>query len=141
MKFRGRDQQGWGRNEAEGEIRITDRRRRFLNEDEPETSDAKPAEPSLKPSYVEELEARTRNAEQLAQDVQARFEKLKAKLQQETDETRQRLNRAADERTERGKAQFIAQPASCARQSRARHRGSRRCRRNRPVDRRCETDG
>lgn len=108
MKFRGRDQQGWGRNEAEGEIRITDRRRRFLNEDEPESPDAKPPEPNLKPSYVEELEARTRNAEQLAQDVQARFEKLKEKLQQETDETRQRLNRAADERTERGKAQFIA---------------------------------
>jgi molecular chaperone GrpE len=108
MKFRGRDQQGWGRNEAESEIRITDRRRRFLHEDDPEAAAAKPAEPNLKPSYVEELETRTRNAEQLAQDVQARFEKLKAKLQQETDETRQRLNRAADERTERGKAQFIA---------------------------------
>src|SRR6185369_12979005 len=64
--------------------------------------------PNLKPSYVEELEKRTRAAEQLAHDVQARFEQLKNKLQQETDETRQRLNRAADDRTERSKAEFIA---------------------------------
>jgi molecular chaperone GrpE len=106
MKFRGRDHQGLGRHEDEGEIRITDRRRRYL-EDEPNAANANAAEPNLKPSYVEELEARTRSAEQLAQDVQARFERLKEKLQQETDETRQRLNRAADERTERTKAQFI----------------------------------
>ncbi|HEX4901031.1 MAG TPA: nucleotide exchange factor GrpE, partial [Pyrinomonadaceae bacterium] len=50
----------------------------------------------------------TRAAEQLALDVQARFEQFKSRLQQETDETRQRLNRAADERTERSKAEFIA---------------------------------
>lgn len=93
-------------NENEGEIRITDRRRRYLSED-PVTADSDAA-PNLKPSYVEELEARTRSAEQLALDVQARFEKLKNTLQRETDETRQRLNRAADERTERSKAEFIA---------------------------------
>lgn len=95
-------------NENEGEIRITDRRRRYLNEDEPVTTDSDAAGPNLKPSYVEELEARTKTAEQLALDVQARFEKLKNTLQRETDETRQRLNRAADERTERSKAEFIA---------------------------------
>ena len=95
-------------NENEGEIRITDRRRRYLNEDEPVTTDSDAAGPNLKPSYVEELEARTKTAEQLALDVQARFEKLKNTLQRETDETRQRLNRAADDRTERSKAEFIA---------------------------------
>lgn len=95
-------------NENEGEIRITDRRRRYLNEDEPVTTDSDAARPNFKPSYVEELEARTKTAEQLALDVQARFEKLKNTLQRETDETRQRLNRAADDRTERSKAEFIA---------------------------------
>ena len=92
----------------EGEIRITDRRRRYLNNDEAGVSDRDSQAPSLKPSYVEELEARTQAAEQLALDVQNRFEKLKNRLQQETDETRQRLNRAADERTERSKAEFIS---------------------------------
>jgi len=91
----------------EGEIRITDRRRRYLTNDEP-GSERDSQAPSLKPSYVEELEARTQAAEQLALDVQNRFEKLKNRLQQETDETRQRLNRAADERTERSKAEFIS---------------------------------
>ena len=40
--------------------------------------------------------------------MQSRFEQLRSQLQRETDETRQRLNRAADERAERGKADFIA---------------------------------
>jgi molecular chaperone GrpE len=92
----------------EGEIRITDRRRRYLNNDEAGVSDRDVQAPSLKPSYVEELETRTRAAEQLALDIQDRFEKFKNSLQQETDETRQRLNRAADERTERSKAEFIS---------------------------------
>ena len=64
--------------------------------------------PSLKPKYVEELEARTRAAEQKALDVQARFEQVRAQLQREMDETRQRLNRAADERAGRAKASFVA---------------------------------
>jgi molecular chaperone GrpE (heat shock protein) len=46
--------------------------------------------PSLKPSYVEELEARTKAAEQKVQEVNARFEQLRRQLQKETDETRQR---------------------------------------------------
>lgn len=99
---------GQGEQADEGEIRITDRRRRYLNNDAADVSDREVQAPSLKPSYVEELEARTRAAEQLALDIQDRFEKFKNRLQQETDETRQRLNRAADERTERSKAEFIS---------------------------------
>ena len=92
------------------EIRVTDRRRVNLDQ---ETNDgasieASAAAPSLKPSYVEQLEERTRAAEQKLADVQARFEQLRAALQRETDETRQRLNRAADERARREKADFIA---------------------------------
>jgi molecular chaperone GrpE len=63
---------------------------------------------SLKPSYVEELEARTRVAEQKVADVQGRFEQLRAELRRETDETRQRLTRAADERAAREKANFVS---------------------------------
>ena len=108
MRFRERDNRGSEQNENEGEIRVTDRRRRYLSEDEPEIKDSNSAGPNLKPTYVEELEARTKAAEQMALDVQARFEKLKTTLQRETDETRQRLNRAADDRAERSKAEFIA---------------------------------
>jgi molecular chaperone GrpE len=106
MKHRDRGQSE--QQAEEGEIRITDRRRRYLNNDEAGVSDRDVQAPSLKPSYVEELETRTRAAEQLALDIQDRFEKFKNSLQQETDETRQRLNRAADERTERSKAEFIS---------------------------------
>jgi molecular chaperone GrpE len=89
-------------------VRVTDRRRVTLDDavdDVPVVSDDVP---SLKPKYVEELEARTRAAEQKAQDVQARFEQVRAQLQREIDETRRRLNRAADERLAREKANFIA---------------------------------
>ncbi len=92
---------------AEG-IRVTDRRRVSLDESEEgarvqETQDA----PSLKPKYVEELEARTRAAEQSAKDVQARFEQVRGELKRETDEIRQRLTRTADERATREKAAFV----------------------------------
>jgi molecular chaperone GrpE len=106
MKFR--EHRGWERNRDEDEIRITDRRRRYLDDSEPAATDSEAQTPNLKPSYVEELEKRTKAAEQKTLDIQSRFEELKRKLQQETDETRQRLNRAADERTERSKAEFIA---------------------------------
>jgi molecular chaperone GrpE len=71
-------------------------------------------QPSLKPTYVEELEARTKAAEKQVQEVQARFDQLRQQLQRETDETRQRLNRSADERAASEKAKFIASllPAS-----------------------------
>src|ERR1700720_2628575 len=83
---------------AEG-IRVTDRRRIHLDGNGKEES--QPTEPNLKPSYVEELEARAKAAEQKLFEVQSRFDQLRAQLLRETDETRQRLNRAADERTQR----------------------------------------
>jgi molecular chaperone GrpE len=88
-------------------VRVTDRRRVYLDDDS-KPSASTPDEPSLKPTYVEELEARTRAAEGKVQEVQSRFEQLRAQMQKETDETRQRLNRAADERAEQEKAKFIS---------------------------------
>lgn len=90
-----------------GEIRVTDRRRISLNGDT-EGSETRDKAPSLKPTYVEELERRTQAAEQKLTEVQARFDQIRAQLQRETDETRQRLNRAADERAEREKINFIS---------------------------------
>jgi molecular chaperone GrpE len=95
------------RSSAE-EIRVTDRRRINLDGETNAETSAVDEAPSLKPRYVEELEARTRAAEQKVADVQSRFEQLRAALQRETDETRQRLNRAADERARREKADFIS---------------------------------
>jgi molecular chaperone GrpE len=104
--FFGRDQKG--RRDDDPEIRVTDRRRIQLDDDENADRNAVVETPNLKPSYVEELEMRTRAAEQKTQEVQSRFEQLRKQLQSETDETRQRLNRAADERAQREKADFIA---------------------------------
>jgi molecular chaperone GrpE len=90
-------------------VRVNDRRRIRLGE-EAEGGEQPPAEeaPSGKPSYVEELEARTREAEQKVADVQARFEQVRGELKRETDELRQRLARNADDRVAREKAAFIA---------------------------------
>jgi molecular chaperone GrpE len=104
--FFGRDQKG--RRDDDPEIRVTDRRRIQLDDDENADRKAVVETPNLKPSYVEELEMRARAAEQKTQEVQSRFEQLRKQLQGETDETRQRLNRAADERAQREKADFIA---------------------------------
>ena len=90
------------------ELRVTDRRRVYLDDEGGERVDEEIEQPSLKPSYVEELEARTKAAERQVQEVQARFDQLRQQLQRETDETRQRLNRAADERAAGEKARFIA---------------------------------
>jgi molecular chaperone GrpE len=89
-------------------LRVTDRRRIYLDPEGAEQVNEEAEQPYLKPSYVEELEARTKAAEQQVQDVQARFEQLRQQLQRETDETRQRLNRSADERAANEKARFIA---------------------------------
>lgn len=96
-------------SEQEGErIRVRDRRRINLSEEGGASSGEEAgAGPSLKPSYVEELEARTRAAEQKTADVQARFEQVRAELRSETDELRRRLTRNADERIMREKAAFI----------------------------------
>jgi molecular chaperone GrpE len=101
----GRGRGAWDEDEPR-DIRVTDRRRIHLD-DEGESAAPAADVPNLKPSYVEELEARTRAAEQKVQEVQARFEQLRQQLQNETDETRQRLNKAADERAHREKANFI----------------------------------
>src|SRR5689334_24988861 len=92
----------------ENELRVTDRRRVYLDDEKAERVNTETEQPNLKPSYVEELEARTKAAEQQVQEVQARFDQLRQQLQRETDETRQRLNRSADERAANEKARFIA---------------------------------
>jgi len=104
--FFGRDHRG--SRDDDPEIRVTDRRRIQLDDDEDTERNSVAESPNLKPSYVEELEMRTKTAEQKTQEVLARFEQLRKQLQSETDETRQRLNRAADERAQREKADFIA---------------------------------
>jgi molecular chaperone GrpE len=92
----------------ENELRVTDRRRVYLDDQGSERANTETEQPNLKPSYVEELEARTKAAERQVQEVQARFDQLRQQLQRETDETRQRLNRSADERAAGEKAKFIA---------------------------------
>jgi len=89
------------------ELRVTDRRRISLDDQGSEPVKTE-EQPSLKPKYVEELEARTAAAEKQVQEVQARFDQLRQQLQRETDETRQRLNRSADERAAGEKARFIS---------------------------------
>ena len=92
-------------------VRVNDRRRFRLGEEagaEGGEEQGAGEPPSLKPSYVEELEARTRAAEQKAADVQARFEQVRAELKRETDELRRRLTRNGDERVAREKANFIS---------------------------------
>ncbi|PWT89404.1 MAG: nucleotide exchange factor GrpE [Blastocatellia bacterium] len=96
------------RDERAEPVRVTDRRRISLDPDPTEQSLLEGESPSLKPTYVEELEARTKAAERQVQEVQARFDQLRQQLQRETDETRQRLNRAADERATADKARLIA---------------------------------
>lgn len=89
------------------ELRVTDRRRIYLDPDGADQVNAEVETPNLKPSYVEELETRTKAAERQVQEVQSRFDQLRQQLQRETDETRIRLNRSADERAAAGKARFI----------------------------------
>ena len=90
------------------EVRVTDRRRVYLDNEGAEHVNTETEQPNLKPTYVEELETRTLAAERQVQEVQARFDQLRQQLQRETDETRQRLNRSADERAVAEKAKFIA---------------------------------
>ena len=95
-------------SKEENELRVTDRRRINLDDEATERANTETEQPNLKPTYVEELEARTKAAERQVQEVQARFDQLRQQLQRETDETRQRLNRSADERANSEKAKFIA---------------------------------
>jgi molecular chaperone GrpE len=93
--------------DKENELRVTDRRRIYLDDEGAERVNEEAGGPNLKPTYVEELEQRTKAAEKQVQEVQARFDQLRQQLQRETDETRQRLNRSADERAASEKAKFI----------------------------------
>ena len=102
-----KDQRRSDMGDEQNELRVTDRRRVYLDPDGSEQVNAEAETPNLKPSYVEELEARTKAAERQVQEVQARFDQLRQQLQREADETRQRLNRAADDRAEASKARFI----------------------------------
>lgn len=98
-----------GTEEDAPKVRVNDRRRIRFGEEREGGGEAKAEEaPSVKPSYVEELESRAREAEQKVTDVQARFEQVRAELKRETDELRQRLARNADERVAREKAAFIS---------------------------------
>lgn len=106
--MRGRQTRGDSKAEESPEVRVTDRRRVYLDQDDIKSSDVEVEQPNLKPTYVEELEARTKAAERQVLEVQARFDQLRQQLQRETDETRQRLNRAADERATADKARLIA---------------------------------
>jgi molecular chaperone GrpE len=94
-------------DKEQSELRVTDRRRISLD-DNAERATPENEQPNLKPTYVEELETRTKAAEKQVQEVQARFDQLRQQLQRETDETRQRLNRSADERAAGEKGKFIA---------------------------------
>jgi molecular chaperone GrpE len=96
-----------GAHAREDELRVTDKRRIYLDPEGSEEVNEEAERPNLKPTYVEELEARTQAAERQAQDVQARFDQLRQQLQRETVETRQRLTRSADERVATEKARFI----------------------------------
>src|ERR1043165_10244340 len=103
-----RRDRGSQNDETDNGLRVTDRRRVYLDPEGAEQVNAEAEEPNLKPSYVEELEARTKAAEQQVQEVRARFDQLRQQLQRETDETRQRLTRSANERAANEKAKFIA---------------------------------
>ena len=107
MRFHRSQQKSNMGDEGQNEVRVTDRRRVSLDPEETGEANTEAEPPNLKPSYVEELEARTKAAEKQVQEVQARFDQLRQQLQRETDETRARLNRSADERAEAGKAKFI----------------------------------
>jgi molecular chaperone GrpE len=96
-------------DEPASRIRVNDRRRFNADADAGEGAESEAGdEPRLKPTYVEELEARTRASEQKAADVQARFEQVRSELKRETDELRRRLARTSEERITREKAAFIA---------------------------------
>ena len=97
-----------GTEEEAPKVRFNDRRRIRLGEEGEGEQPDEAGAPSVKPSYVEELEARTREAEQKVLDVQTRFEQVRSELKRETDELRRRLARNADERVAREKATFIS---------------------------------
>jgi molecular chaperone GrpE len=63
---------------------------------------------SPSPPVVAEMEARTRAAEEQVRNMRSRFEQMRNEMQRQIDETRERLNRSADERALGSKTQFVA---------------------------------
>lgn len=110
---KGRGQTRPNDNSSADEIRVTDRRR--VNYDGEPAGDGEDAANEVggdvpvgaRPRVFQELEERARGAEQKLIEVQARFEQLREQLRRETDETRQRLARTAEERSRREKSEFV----------------------------------
>lgn len=100
-----------GMNEEEENFKVKDKRR--FNADG-ELVDKEEAEQKSEPKteqksdYVKQLEAAREAADKKLVEVQARFDELKNRLEREAAETRQRLNKTAEERLKREKAEFIA---------------------------------
>ena len=103
----GRGRGAW--DETNRVTRVTDRRR--LHPDDEGESAAPAADvPNLKPSYVEELEARTRAAEQKVRKCRRVLNSCAATSERD-DEDAPALNKAADERAHREKANSL--PRCC----------------------------
>lgn len=99
-----------GMNEDEN-FTVKDKRRfnadgELILNDEPEQKSEPKTE--QKSDYVKQLEAAREAADKKLVEVQARFDELRNRLEREAAETRQRLNKTADERLKREKAEFIA---------------------------------
>lgn len=96
-----------GDEESADELRVTDRRR--FNSDGDKVAGAEESESTdRRPSEVDQHKAARLAAEQKLLEMQQRFDELRAQLQRETDATRQRLNRAADERAAHEKGEFVS---------------------------------
>jgi len=91
--------------ETEQRPRVTDKRR--VNIDADAASAPDDATTDARPPASPELEERARAAETKLIEVQDRFDQLRAQLQREADETRQRLARSAEERVQTEKAAFL----------------------------------
>jgi len=75
-----KDQQRSDMGDEQNEVRVTDRRRVYLDQEAAEQADAETETPNLKPSYVEELEARTK-AEASLQEAERRFRDMLAGIE------------------------------------------------------------
>lgn len=101
------------KEEQAEEIRVTDKRR-FTPDSEPlvveESATEKRVDPKIEKQneYVRQLETARETADRKLIEVQARFDELRTRLEREAAETRQRLNKTAEERIKREKAEFIA---------------------------------
>jgi molecular chaperone GrpE len=97
-----------GLGDARKEDDFVDEERRVADASEPDSRRPNSDEGAASnPAYVAELEARAREAEQQVLNLRSRFEQLRNEYERQTDETRQRLNRAADERALNAKREFI----------------------------------